>query len=486
MKFLARSFLGLFLFSVTMGLLALAGGQIYWALQQAQNDEGFRRPSQEREFTVDVATFEPTRIAPVITAYGTVKSWRTLDLRASVGGEIVEVSDAFRDGKHVREGDLLFRIDPAEAQSALELAQIALAEAETELTDATAALSLVERELEIANRQLALRTAALTRQQDLKARGVGTDAELETATLAVISAEQAIISQQQAIATANTRIARARIALDRQAIAVTDATRTLEATNLAAPFDGVLSGVSVLRGGQVNANEVLGQLIDPAALEVAFRVSNAQYSRLLDGAGRLQALPITATLDLNDLPFKVSGILDRAGAEVGEGQTGRIVYARLEEAAGDILQPGDFLTISITEQALDNVAVVPASSMTSDGRMLVVGAEQRLESVTVEIVRYQADSVLIADFPAGRDFVMALTPQIGVGIKVNPLRDGTAVSPSEPENITLDPDRRARLIAFIESNDRMPADVKARILGQLQQDEVPKEVVDRLEERMGG
>ena len=50
--------------------------------------------------------------------------------------------------------------------------------------------------------------------------------------------------------------------------------------------------------------------------------------------------------------------------------------------------------------------------------------------------------------------------------------------------ITLEADRRARLIAFVEES-RMPPPVKTRIIGQLEQDEVAKDVVDDIEARMG-
>jgi hypothetical protein len=50
----------------------------------------------------------------------------------------------------------------------------------------------------------------------------------------------------------------------------------------------------------------------------------------------------------------------------------------------------------------------------------------------------------------------------------------------------LDPERRAKLIAFVEANKRMPKQAKERVLAQLQEPEVRKELVERLEGRMGG
>jgi hypothetical protein len=52
--------------------------------------------------------------------------------------------------------------------------------------------------------------------------------------------------------------------------------------------------------------------------------------------------------------------------------------------------------------------------------------------------------------------------------------------------IALDPERRARLMAYVEGNGYIPAAVKERLLGQLREPEVPAATVARLEDRMGG
>ncbi|MEL6210297.1 MAG: efflux transporter periplasmic adaptor subunit, partial [Pseudomonadota bacterium] len=74
------------------------------------------------------------------------------------------------------------------------------------------------------------------------------------------------------------------------------------------------------------------------------------------------------------------------------------------------------------------------------------------------------------------------------GIKVRPLRPGSAeeTEPPKDELVELDADRRARLVAFVEGNQRMPQDAKERVLAQLRQDRVPMQVVARIESRMGG
>ncbi len=61
----------------------------------------------------------------------------------------------------------------------------------------------------------------------------------------------------------------------------------------------------------------------------------------------------------------------------------------------------------------------------------------------------------------------------------------TGVKP-EPEMLELTDARRAKLIAFVESNQRMPSEAKARVLAQLAKDKVPARTVERIESRMGG
>lgn len=491
MKFLTRSIVALFLFSVTIGVLLLAVGQVIWAVREAQTNERPSRPQRERVFAVNVEIFEPVTIAPQITAFGRVQSWRSTELRAAVSGALVELSPDFRDGGTIADGQMVFQIDPAKSQSALALAVTVLREAKAELTDATVAIELVRIEVDLAQKQLELRLQALLRQEDLKARGVGTEAEVENAALSLASAEQAIVNQRRALAQAKARILQAEIALDGKQISVTEAERLLAETTVIAPFDGVVSNVTAIQGKMVSANEKLGDLIDPEALEVAFRVSSAQYARLLESSGHLRPLPITVQFSIEDLPFEINGTIDREGAEVGEGQTGRLIYARLSGAGVSILRPGDFLSVTISERPLDNVAVVPATSVNDEGNMLVLDEADRLEEISVRILRRQADSLILAEAPFGREFVSALNPQIGQGIQVRPIREAEGPEsasspppPSEPEMIVLDPERKANLIAFVEGNQRMPAEAKARIIAQLSEPEVTKEVVERLEGRM--
>ena len=483
MRFLRRSLTGVFLLAVTLALIAWAGEMVRSAVVARMNEEPRSFPQRERVLAVNVVTLEPQTIVPELTVFGELRSQRTLDLRSATGGTVLFASDALVEGGTVAAGELLLRIDPVDAQAALDRTAADLQDAQAEVRDAERALVLAEDELAAARAQASLRDQALARARDLETRGVGTAAAVETAELAASSAQAAVLTRRQALASAQARIDQATTRLARADISVAEAERAVADTEVFAAFDGTLADVTVSPGGRVTANERFAQLVDPTQLEVSFRVSTSQYARLLDDTGALINAPIAATLDVSGVNLRAEGRITREGATVGAGQTGRLLFAQLDTAPG--FRPGDFVTVRINEPALDVVAMVPATAVAADQTVLVVGEEDRLIVADVVLLRRQGDDVIITvGEAAGATIVAERSPLLGAGIKVRPIQPGGVEVAAEPEMITLDAERRAKLIAFV-SEGRMPDEVKARIIGQLEEDEVSSETVARLEARMG-
>lgn len=487
MRFLRRSLTGLFLLVTSVAILAVGASMMYAALQERWARESIQPTARERVFAVNVIPVVAEDIAPVLTSFGELRSRRVLDLRASVGGTIIELADGFEEGGRVSHGQLLLKVDPSDLAAALDVARTDLLDSKADGQDAEAALLLAGDDLALTRRQAELRNAALARQHDLLSRGVGTDAAVENAALAAVSAEQAVLSRRQALANATARVAQAANMLARREIALAEAERRLAETKIFADFSGTLFGVAVIKGGLLTQNAQIAQIVDPDALEVSFRVSTAQYTRLLDHEGQLINAPVSISLDVSGVALQASGQIERVSANVGEGQTGRLLFARLDQASG--FRPGDFVTVTITEPVLQGVARLPATALSGSNRVLVLAEGERLEEALVELLRRQGDDVLIrAGALNGREVVAERSPVLGAGIKVRAIRatEGAATA-TEPEMLTLTPERRAALVAFINTNSRMPADARERILKTLEgEGEVPARMVERLEARMGG
>lgn len=486
MRFFRQALIGLTLLTLSVGILSYAGYLIKDALSERLGQEARVPQPRERTFAVNVVTAEPKAITPQLEAFGEIKSRRTLDLRLAIGGLVTGLSENFVDGGQVKSGEKLVEIDDADAQSVYQKAKADIMDAKAEIEDAERALLLSQDELEAALKQSGLRETALSRQQDLQVRGVGTKAAVEAAELALSSAEQSVLNRRSAIDQAKARGASAGTRLIRSKLALDDASRRVEDTKLFSKFDGVLSSITLVEGGIVSANERIGRLIDPNSLEVAFRVSTQQYSRLLNENGKLINTRGSVSLNLMGSQITTNAVLERDSGSVAEGQTGRLLYARLDKAIG--FKPGDYVVVKLDEPELRFAINLPASALNADNQVLILNDEERLENVNVSLLRRQGDNVIIRsrDLP-GKEVVAQRSPLLGTGIKVRAVRSGEADKPPKaPEMIELTEERRQKLIKFIEDNKWIPKTAKERTIGKLKKEKVPAEMVSRIESRMGG
>ena len=485
MRFLGRGLIGLLLFSLALGLLGLAGNTIKVAVQDRMNQEPRSQKARERTFAVKVVPAEVTSINPTLNAFGEIQSRKTLDLRMAASGQIQELSINFVEGGSVKSGELLVRLDDSDHQTAVDLAENNLIDAKNEVMESARNLSFSKEELAAAEEQEKLRLRALTRQKDLVERGVGTAAALENAELSASGATQAVLSRKAAVDQAKNRGAQAETRLVRAELALKDAKRKLEDTKLYAEFSGLLSGVSLVKGGIVSANERLGQLIDPEVLEVSFKISTQQYTRLLDDNGELLKAPVSVALTNTEQGLNADGVIIRDSASVAKGQTGRQVYAKLTKSVG--FKPGDFVAVKVQEPTLNWVVKLPSTALDASNNVLLLGEGERLEEAQVKLMRRQGNEVIVRSRDlSGKEIVAQRTPVLGAGIKVKAIRSGEENEVAEVEMLELTEERRAKLISAIETNGYIPKTVKERIIGQLTQPKVPADVVARIESRMGG
>ncbi|WP_372800073.1 efflux RND transporter periplasmic adaptor subunit [Paracoccus seriniphilus] len=427
MRFLFRSLMGLFLTFLTLGLLFLAGVHL-WRLTTAPDGPGRLGDGRaEQVYTARLLTVKPQPVTPLMKVYGTVEARRRLELRAGASGQIVFLDPQMLEGGTVTAGQLLVRIDPAAAQAALDNQIAARDDAEATLRDAQRNVLVAADDLAAAERQAELRHAAVSRQESLAERGLGTSAEREASQLAASAAEQAVIAGRSALAAAESAVTAARNALRRAEIDLSEARRALADTEIRADFSGRVTAVTAVQGGLVSLNEQLAEIIDPEVLEVKAPLSLDQFSRLAGPDGGFEGRPATVVLDGSAGRLTAMARLDRAAASVAEGTTGRVIYASIT-SGGETMRPGDFVSLEIPEPVLENAAILPATAIGADGSVLVMGPGGRLIAQPVTVLRRQGDDVIIevtADLHDAR-IVAERAPQLGAGIRV---RDAAAPVP---------------------------------------------------------
>ena len=421
MRFLRQSMIGLFLATVSLGLLVYAAQLLGGAIQDRMTRERPASPPQERVYAVNLVPAVAGRQTPVLQSFGEIAARRTLEVRAAVGGRIVGLAPQFEDGGSVLRGMVLVQIDPADMQAAFDRATADLADAQAEIRDADRGLDLARQEEVAADAQLRLRVQSFERQTDLASRGVGTAATVEDAEIAAAAARANLLSRRQSLATAEARVDQAATRLARAEIALSEARRNLDDTTVQAPFDGILNETTAVEGGLIAANERLAELVDPSDLEVVFRVSTAQYTRLLHSDGSLLPVPVRVMLDTQTSALVAEGTLSRVDATAGDGQSGRLLFARLESPKG--FRSGDFVIVQVEEPPLEDVVRLPATALGADGKVLVLGEGDRLEDLSVELLRRQGNDILVrAPELNGREVVRQRTPLLGPGFAVRPFR----------------------------------------------------------------
>ena len=181
-----------------------------------------------------------------------------VSVSAQVTGPIEQVY--VRNGARVKRGDVLFRIDPAPFQVALENAQAQLAAAKLQTTQLKTQAAGTGADIVGEQANVQIKKNALARQQALLKQGFTTRADYEDALNEVKTAEQDLADAQARAANAHAAIAPGEQPSIAQAQAAVDKAKLeLSRTTVRAPMDGTVENADNLQVGQMAA-QGLGML----------------------------------------------------------------------------------------------------------------------------------------------------------------------------------------------------------------------------------
>jgi len=206
-----------------MGLALVAVGAAALALIYTTEPVA-ERETQTRQtaMLVEVTQAERGNFRPTIQALGTVTAAQEITLTPRVGGEVVELSEAFDPGGFVRKGEIILRIDDADYRNIL-------AQRESELEQTIANL-----EMEQGQRAKA----------EMDYRQLGKE---------VPEDRKSLILREPQLRSAEAAVQSARAAVDQ-------ANLDLERTKVRAPFDAHVLTREVNLGSQVASGDPLARL----------------------------------------------------------------------------------------------------------------------------------------------------------------------------------------------------------------------------------
>jgi RND family efflux transporter MFP subunit len=290
-------------------------------------------------------------VTPYLEATGNVASVNNIKLVARVQGYVQEIK--YQDGQVVKKGTPLFVIEPEPYKVQLEQAQAAEEGAKATLVNAE---------------------AEFTRQQELQAKDVSTQANLDKARANRDTARANVLQAQ-----ANTQ----------------NAEITLGYTTVSAPFDGVVTARKVSVGELVGGNQPseLATIVQINPIWVWFNLSERDVQRV---RASMAERGVTVAELINKVPVEVGlqtetgyphqGLLDYTSPEVNQSTGTLQVRGSFENAKAGLL-PGYFVRVRVPLRA-EPALLIPAVAVGSDqaGRyVLTVNADNVVEQRRVQL-----------------------------------------------------------------------------------------------------
>ena len=322
-------------------LLLLVGTFLIISLLRATKDETVMLVVEEKSWPVSVIEAQYDNVQPTLALFGEVITSRRSELRALVGGQVVEVGENFKEGAVVEKGELLLRVDDFEYRNSV--------------TEETAKLEVMNRDFE--------RADELFKQGSISEQ----------------FRDNALLERTQ------------------QEIVLSEVEKDLRDTELFAPFDGVINDVQATLGKQVSTfNDKIGEIIDIKNMEVRFSISKAQYGRLLEDESEIvgRAIEMKWAVGQRDLIFDAS--ISRVGAEITSNTGGVNIFANIEldNDQETPLRPGAFVRLRMPDKTYESVISIPETAVYEDEYVYII-KDQRLKKAEIVISGYDQSNVLI-------------------------------------------------------------------------------------------
>jgi membrane fusion protein, multidrug efflux system len=360
-------------------VLALAAIVVVWRLSSGVEAPQVRAQTPPPGIPVTAGTVAIEDVPVFLHGIGTVQAYNSVAIKSRVDGQIVKVE--FKEGQDVKEGDLLFQIDPRPYQAALEQAQAAKQKDEAQLAGAK---------------------LDLERYSKLLGTGYQTRQSYDNQTALVAQLQAAIRGDEAQINTAKIN---------------------LGYTDIRSPIDGRLGARLVDKGNIVHANDntALVMITELKPIFVSFtlpqetlddvHVQNEQAPlvvRASSGDGKKQLAEGKLTL--------IDNMIDQS--------TGTIHLKARFDNEDERLWPGEFVSLRVVLSTRRGVATVPQQTVQQGPNghyAYVIKSDNTVERRSVEVASIQDGiAVITKGLAANERVVVDGQFRLTEGARVNP------------------------------------------------------------------
>jgi membrane fusion protein (multidrug efflux system) len=338
---------------------------------------------------VAVVTLQPERVVLTTEMPGRTSAYLVAEIRPQVNGLLQK--RLFEEGANIKQGDLLYQIDPIPYQAAYDQAKAALATAEANVATAEANVVMAEANMP------AIRSRAERLKGLVAIRAVGQQ-DYDDASAALKQAEANLVVRRTAVEASRTAVEVSRTAMESARI-------NMSYTPIKAPISGRIGKSNITVGAMVTAYQptplAVIQQLDPIYVDVTQASADLlrlrrelESGNLTSGASRRKV-----QLRLEDgTPYSLTGTLQFQDATV-DPTTGSITLRIVFPNPKQVLLPGMFVQAVIEEGVDEQALLVPQQGVSRDPKgnpiALVVNGAGKVEQRAIVLDRALGNKWLV-------------------------------------------------------------------------------------------
>jgi len=346
---------------------------------------GVRKTPPMAKISVQVETVQSQDFPIVLSSYGEAKAATQSMLVSQVAGQIVKVSEAFRSGSIVKQGDVLVSVDDRDYRTAVMSAEANLLDAQR---------SVVEE------------------------RARAKQAILDWKTLGRKDEPNDLVLRKPQLMAAEARLKAAEADLSKAKLA-------LERTQIKAPYDGRVLQHKVDVGQFINTGTQVAELYANDYVEVRLPLCNCDLDFIeLDNIGSGGIKPKVQFYSNLNSDRQWTGHVSRVDSAIDASSRQLHVIARIdrklaEQGLSSEIKIGEYLTADIQGKTIPNAIVIPNKAIYQSSFVYIV-EEGLLQRKDIEIVWQNNDVAMIGTgLQAGDKLVLTPLGQVTSGTRVS-------------------------------------------------------------------
>lgn len=337
----------------------------------------------ERVLNVEITQLQPTSAIIQVPIQGTVMAAHQSDLYPRTTADILSLSEHFYPGAKVKRGALLLALDPVDTRLALRRAQAAVEIAEANLL-------IEEGQQRVVAQEFKLQPQAKNYSENYKAL--------------------MLRKPQLQIAKANLKDAKAALSL---------AEVEYHATEIKAPYDGIILNKPVDKGTRVNSTTRLTTIVSTEAFWLRVTTPHRYLSYLTTAAGNRQGSEVILRVGEATRKAELLSLLPESDSKSKMASLLIRIPEPLNTELGPSLLIDSFVTGNILGKEIEGVMLLNPAWII-EGKAVWIVKEDKVEKQPITIVHRNPDYVLVQGIPPHTSVITTLlkNPVPGTKVKV--------------------------------------------------------------------